>query len=69
MVRKKQDHPELLKTLALEKIDYYNNSVHIYTDNNNNNSVSLMQLQTNAAKDTYNICHAGQYAHTVQHGM
>jgi len=27
-----------------------------------------MQLQTNAAKDTYNICHAGQYEHTVQHG-
>jgi len=31
---KKQDHPEFLKTLALEKIDYYKNSVHrpIYTD-------------------------------------
>jgi len=27
-----------------------------------------MQLQTNAAKDTHNICHAGQYVHTVQHG-
>jgi len=29
---KKQDHPELLKTLAMKKIDYYKNSVHIYTD-------------------------------------
>jgi len=29
---RKQDHPELLKTLALEKIDFYNNSVHIYAD-------------------------------------
>jgi len=28
----KQDNPELLKTLALEKINYYNNSVHIHTD-------------------------------------
>jgi len=27
-----------------------------------------MQLQTKAAKDTYIICHAGQYAYTVQHG-
>jgi len=27
-----------------------------------------MQLQTNAAKNAHNICHAGQYVHTVQHG-
>jgi len=27
-----------------------------------------LQLQTNAATDTHNICHAGQYVHTVQHG-
>jgi len=27
-----------------------------------------MQLQTNAAKETHNIRHAGQYVHTVQHG-
>jgi len=37
-------------------------------NNNNNNNVSLLQLQTNAAKDTHNICHAGQYVHAVQHG-
>jgi len=36
----------------------------LFTDNN----VSLLQLQTDAAKDTHNICHAGQYVHTVQHG-
>jgi len=29
---REQDHPELLKTLALEKIDHCSNSVHIYTD-------------------------------------
>jgi len=29
---RKQDHSELLKNFALEKVDYYNNSVHIYTD-------------------------------------
>ena len=29
---KKQDNPQLLKTLALEKIDNYKNSVHVYTD-------------------------------------
>jgi len=32
MVGSRTTHSELLKTLALEKIDYYNNSVHIYTD-------------------------------------
>jgi len=37
-------------------------------NNNNNNNVSLLQLQTNAAKDTHNICHVRQYIHTVQHG-
>jgi len=29
---REQDNPELLKTLAFEKINYYNNSVYIYTD-------------------------------------
>jgi len=29
---KKQDNPQLLKTLALEKIDNYKNSVNLYTD-------------------------------------
>jgi len=42
----------------------------MFNNNNNNNNVSLLQLQTNAAKDTHrpSICHAGQYVHTVQHG-
>jgi len=35
---RKHDNSELLKTLALEKIDYYNNSVHIYTDALKNHS-------------------------------
>jgi len=42
--------------------------IFIGVSNNNNNNVSLLQLQTNAAKDTHNICQAGLYAHTVQHG-
>ena len=41
---KKQDNPALFKTLALEKIHSYNNSVHIYTvasKNTNNKTAAI----------------------------